>query len=275
MNKSRLISIVTPSFNQGEFILDAIESLKIQEYPNYEHLIIDGKSTDNTIEILGSLRSNSTATNVLWISEKDSGQSEALNKGFRRAKGEIIGWLNSDDRYLPGCFDKVVQIFEENPEVDIVYGDYRIVDKCGRVTQIKREIEFSKFILLYHRVLYIPTTTTFFRRKVFEDGNWLEESFQYAMDLEFFIRLATKGYRFKHIPQVLADFRLQPNSKTCAFPERQRSEHREVVYREAPIIREIESSHLQALTLLLLRAIAILIRSSEKMLRGYYRRQIG
>jgi len=275
MHNSPLISIVTPSFNQAEFILDAINSLRIQEYPNYEHLIIDGKSTDNTIDVLRALPSGPTPSKVVWISEADNGQSQALNKGFRLAKGEIIGWLNSDDRYLPECFAHVVRAFEDNPDVDIFYGDYRLVDQLGRVTQIRREIEFSKFILLYHHVLYIPTTTTFFRRRVFEDENWLEEGLQYAMDLEFFIRLATKGYRFKHIPQVIADFRLQPNSKTCAFPDRQRSEHREVVYRETPIIRQIESSRLQAVTLLLLRAIAKLIRSSEKMFRGYYGRQLG
>ncbi len=115
------------------------------------------------------------------------------NKGFQRAKGEIIGWLNSDDRYRPDCFEHVVRAFEENPDVDIVYGDYLMVDAAGKVLKIRREIEFSAFVLLYHRVLYIPTTATFFRRRVFDEGNWLDETLQYAMDLEFFIRLSDLG----------------------------------------------------------------------------------
>ena len=145
---------------------------------------------------------------MIWLTEPDSGQSEALNKGFRQAKGEIIGWLNSDDRYRAGCFEQIVQAFADNPDADILYGDYLLVDEAGKTVKIRREIEFSAFILLYHRVLYIPTTATFFRRRVFEEKNWLDESLHYAMDLEFFIRLAARGYRFRHIPEILADFRV-------------------------------------------------------------------
>jgi GT2 family glycosyltransferase len=193
-----------------------------------------------------------------------------LNKGFRRANGEIIGWLNSDDRYRANCFDHVVQAFKDNPNVDIIYGDYVIVDELGEMLKIRREIEFNAFILLYHRILYIPTTATFFRRRIFEEGNWLDERLQYAMDLEFFIRLSGRGYRFKHIPQLLADFRMQPNSKTCRAPDRQRMEHRQVVFAAAPILRRLESPSSRNLALTLLRSIACLFRYSAKLLRGYY-----
>jgi glycosyltransferase involved in cell wall biosynthesis len=265
-----LISIVTPSFNQVNFIYEALESIRIQDYSNHEHLIIDGMSTDGTVELLRNYSNSSEKDKVFWLSEKDRGQSEALNKGFRRAKGDIIGWLNSDDRYLPGCFAQVVEAFEQNPDVDIIYGDYRIVDESGSVIQIKHEIEFSKFILLYHRVLYIPTTSTFFRRRVFRENNWLEESLQYAMDLELFIRLATKGYRFKHIPKVLADFRLQPASKTCSSPDGQRREHRQIVYSIAPPFCRLRTPFIRGITLFVLQSLAGVRRYSEKAFHGYY-----
>jgi glycosyltransferase involved in cell wall biosynthesis len=265
-----LISIVTPSFNQVNFIYEALESVRIQDYPNYEHLVIDGMSTDGTVELLQNLSNFPGENEMLWLSEKDGGQSEALNKGFRRVKGDIIGWLNSDDRYLPGCFAHVVEAFEQNPDVDIIYGDYRIVNEVGDVIKIKREIEFNEFILLYHRVLYIPTTTTFFRSRVFKEENWLEESLQYAMDLELFIRLVTKGYRFKHISKVLADFRLQPGSKTCSSPDGQRREHQQIVYSVAPVLRNLASPFLRTLTLFILRSMAIATRCYEKAVRGYY-----
>jgi len=265
-----LISIVTPSLNQGSFIGEALQSVERQSYTNWEHLVVDGMSTDGTIDLLRDLASERRQQKLSWVSERDSGQSDALNKGFRRVKGDIIGWLNSDDRYRVGCFDNIVRAFEENPGVDIVYGDYLMVDELGNPYQIRREIEFSKFILLYHRVLYIPTAATFFRRRIFDEDNWLEANLQYAMDLEFFIRLSARGYRFKHLPQLLADFRIQPNSKTCSSPDRQRREHQQVIFAAAPILRRLKSPHLRGAVLSLLRSIACLKRYSEKMLRGYY-----
>ncbi len=268
------ISIVTPSFNQGRFLGEALASVQFQNYSNCEHLIIDGMSTDGSIDILRNLTSDGGLANVHWSSERDNGQSEALNKGFRQARGEIIGWLNSDDRYRPGCFESIVQVFENNPEIDIVYGDYLIVDESGRPLQIRREIEFNAFILLYHRVLYIPTTATFFRRRIFEEGNWLDETLQYAMDLDFFIRLSARGYVFKHISAVLADFRLQPNSKTCSSPGRQRLEHEQVIFAAAPVLRRLKSLRAKAGVLSLLRSMASVRRYSEKTLRGYYWEQL-
>jgi hypothetical protein len=149
-----------------------------------------------------------------------------------------------------------------------------MVDETGKVLEIRREIEFSAFILLYHRILYIPTTATFFRRRVFEEGNWLNEKLQYAMDLEFFIRLSKRGYCFKHIPQLLADFRMQPNSKTCSSPNQQRLEHQQVVFAAAPFLYRLKSPKLRALMLTLLQSIAAVRRYSEKMLRGYYWEQL-
>jgi glycosyltransferase involved in cell wall biosynthesis len=274
MKQSPLISIVTPSFNQASFIGEALASVQRQSYKNCEHLVIDGVSTDGTVNILRNFKRDNGQANISWISEQDTGQSEALNKGFRRTKGEIIGWLNSDDRYRAGCFEYIAKFFEDNPEVDIVYGDYLVVDESGKVLQIRREIEFNAFVLLYHRILYIPTTATFFRRRIFEEDNWLDEKRQYAMDLEFFIRLSARGYRFKHIPKILADFRLQPNSKTCGSPHRQQMEHQQVIFEAAPILRCLRRTRLRRVVLSLLRSIACVRRYSEKMFRGYYWEQL-
>jgi glycosyltransferase involved in cell wall biosynthesis len=274
MKSSLSISVVTPSFNQAGFIQEALESVRLQNYPGYEHLIIDGMSTDGTIELLRSLPVDKKCTNITWVAEQDSGQSEALNKGFRWAQGDIIGWLNSDDRYRLGCFEHVVKMFEENPEIDVLYGDYRVIDESGRLIQVRPEIQFSKFVLFYHRVLYIPTTATFFRRRVFDDGNWLNEDLQYVMDLEFFIRLAANGYCFRHLPEILADFRLQPASKTCRNPDRQRREHKQVIFTSVPLLRSLEPKCVKSFVLLSFRPLAAVRRYAEKMLRGSYLRQL-
>jgi glycosyltransferase involved in cell wall biosynthesis len=264
------ISIVTPSFNQAVFIRDALESIRLQNYPNLEHLVIDGLSVDGTVELLHSLELDIKNVRVKCVLERDSGQSEALNKGFRQAKGDIIGWLNADDRYLPGCFKRIVQAFVDYPEVDVFYGDYILVDEHGKTLQIRPEIEFNSFILRHHRVLYIATTATFFRRRIFDEGNWLDETLHYAMDLDFFVRLAAKGYRFKHIPASLADYRLQPNSKTCSAPNMQKEEHYQVIAAAAPQLKRLRSKHLRKLAISLFRFIAASERYTEKLLRGHY-----
>ena len=270
MTQPQMISIVTPSYNQGQFIEEAITSVRSQNYANWEHLVIDAQSTDNTLNILRSLTEAGKRPNIAWISEPDNGQSEALNKGFRRAKGEIIGWLNSDDRYRPGCFESIVRAFEDHPEIDIIYGDYLMVDEGGNALALRREIEFSRFILLYHHVLYIPTTATFFRRRIFDDNNWLDETLHYAMDLEFFIRLSSRGYRFKHLPRLLADFRLQADSKTCRSADKQRMEHKQIALASMHVFGHTNLLVLKKTLLWLLWPIACILRYSEKLLRGYY-----
>jgi glycosyltransferase involved in cell wall biosynthesis len=275
MEKCLSISIVTPSFNQGSFIHEALESVLIQNYPNYEHLVVDGMSTDRTVELLRNFQAANPSSGITWISERDSGQSEALNKGFRQATGDIIGWLNADDRYRIGCFDRVAKMFEENPSIDILYGDYSVVDEGGNLIRIKPEIEFSAFVLFYHRVLYIPTTATFFRRRVFDEGNWINENLQYVMDLEFFIRLAVKGYHFEHITEILADFRLQPASKTCQHPEKQQGEHKQVIFCTVPLLRSLKYKGLKMAALYFFRPVAGMRRYGEKIIRGSYLAQLN
>ena len=266
------LSIVTPSFNQGLFIKEAIESVASQRYSDVEHLIIDGGSKDETVNILR--RCSETWPHVKWSSEPDGGQSEALNRGFRQSTGDLIGWLNSDDRYRPGSFECVTKAFAENPDVDVIYGDYAVIDRGGDLLKIKKEIEFNPFILKYYRVLYIATTATFFRRRIFTEGNWLDEKLHYAMDYEFFVRLVAAGYRFKHIPGLLADMRIHPASKASTMTEVVQKERDSLMYAHSQISQKIRLPWLQRVAFSGAQTVAATMRYSEKMTRGYYRAQL-
>jgi glycosyltransferase involved in cell wall biosynthesis len=270
MSRRLSISVVTPSFNQGTFIEEALLSVRRQGYSDLEHLVIDGGSSDDTINILRHYSDEEEWKPLRWTSEPDRGQGHALNKGFAQANGDVVGWLNSDDRYRPDCFPYVARVLQQNPEVDVVYGDYTWIDEHGHTTRIRREIEFSHFILLYHRVLYIPTTATFFRRRVFEEGNWLDEGLHYALDFEFFLRLASRGYRFLHVQAILGDFRFHRNSKTCRAGHKQLEEQYRIMQLYSPILRRIASPAPRRATVAVLRSCAAALRYSEKLMRGYY-----
>lgn len=269
------ITIVTPSYNQAAFIEEALWSVKNQRYPLVEHCVVDGGSTDETVKILNRYSSQSGWEHLRWISEPDRGQSDALNKGFRMATGDIVGWLNSDDRYRRGCFHAVLDEFANSPGTDLLYGDYTYIDERGRVWKIRREIEFSRFILSYHRVLYIPTTSTFFRRRIFDEDNWIDLRFHYAMDYEFFLRLAEKGYRFQHVPKLLADFRWHRDSKSGAHPEKQLAEHDAIATSYSRILMNLKSGLAKRLALCGLRVAAAGLRYSQKLVRGYYFKQFS
>jgi glycosyltransferase involved in cell wall biosynthesis len=264
------ISIVTPSFNQGAFIEEALISVKQQNYPDVEHIVVDGASTDQTVEILRRYAGTPGWEHLRWISEPDRGQSDALNKGFRLATGSIVGWLNSDDRYRRGCFATTTQGFARHSGADVLYGDYAWMNVRGRITSIRREIEFSRFILSYHHVLYIATVSTFFRRRLFDDGNFLDVNLQYAMDYEFFLRLAEKGYHFQHLPSVLADFRWHAQGKSTIHLDGQLAEQNVLAVMHSPLLRGMQGTLNRKLTLGVLRCAAKGLRYTEKLLRGYY-----
>lgn len=263
------ISIVTPSFNQGRFLQEALESVRLQNHADTEHLILDGGSTDTSVPILRALDGQPSWQHVHWTSGPDGGQSEALNRGFAAANGDLIGWLNSDDRYRPGCFDRLLEAAEAHPDVDVFYGDFTFMDESGAIQRIRREIEFSRFILLYHRVLFIPTTSTFFRRRVFTDGHFLRNDLHYAMDYEYFLRLAVEGCRFRHIPHVMADFRLHAESKTMRMEQTQLDEKREIMRSFSPIPRHLPPP-LANVALATLQTAAGLCRWTQKLLSGAY-----
>ncbi len=199
------ISIVTPCLNDARFIDDAIRSVLDQGYPNVEHIIIDGGSTDETLTILKRY------PHLKWISEPDQGLTDALNKGLRRATGEIIGWLNSDDYYLPGAFTSVAAAFDRNDTMDIVYGDFEFVDLGKRPLGRLRNSRFDPMILMFYRN-YIPSNAAFWRRRIIDDGHFLDTSFKVVMDWDWWLQLTTLGYQFLFIPENLAAFRIREDN---------------------------------------------------------------
>lgn len=209
------ISIITPSFNQAAFIEETLQSVAKQDCLNLEHLVMDGGSKDGTVEILRRYSATPGWKHLHWISEPDRGQSDALNKGFRMAEGDIIGWLNADDLYEPGCFDAVLKGFQESPLADVVYGDYLIVDRAGKPLLHKREVGFDWDILLCG-LNYLAQPNVFFRRRLFDAVGYLDESLHYVMDYEFWLRAASHGFRFQHIPRLFAACRWHMDAKTVS-----------------------------------------------------------
>lgn len=264
------ISIVTPSLNQGRFLPEALESVCAQGLADIEHLVFDGGSTDETPGLLLALDGRPEWSHLRWRSGPDAGQSDALNRGFCEAKGEIIGWLNADDRYAPGCFTRVLRAFAEDPALDVLYGDLAEVDEQGRLCRVRREIGFSGFILLYHHVLYIPTPTAFFRRRVFTEGNRLRPELHYAMDYEFFLRLAQQGYRIGHIPYVLAEFRVHAGSKSIRMRQAQAEEKRQILCSISPVATRLRPAGLRDAVLFALAVVAAAMRRLRKAIRGDY-----
>ena len=209
------ISVVTPSFNQARYIEETLQSVRNQECPSLEHIVVDGASTDGTVDLLKRYCSMPGWQHLRWISEPDTGQCDALNKGFRMAKGNIIGWLNSDDRYERDCVSKALEALEINQAVDFVYGDYLIIDETGKELILKREIDFDWDIMLCG-LNYIAQPNVFFRKRVFETLGYLNDSLHYVMDYEFWLRAASHGFRFQHIPSPFAACRWHLDAKTVS-----------------------------------------------------------
>lgn len=209
MTKHPSISIVTPSYDQVRFLGDALTSVRCQRYEGrVEHIVIDGGSSDGSVELMASL------PGLVWVSEPDEGQSDALNKGFERATGDIIGWLNSDDFYLEGAFEVIADVFDRYPNVDVVFGDCVFVDSVGRATRLKAEHAYSRLVLRYVGC-FIPSTATFFRRRLVEDGMLrLRNDLHYVMDYELFMRLDSAGVQMRWVGEDLAAFRWHEENKS-------------------------------------------------------------
>jgi len=203
-----LVTVVTPSFNQGQFIEETILSVLNQDYPKIEYLVIDGGSTDNTLEVLRKYEDR-----VRWISEFDSGQSHAINKGFRMARGEILCWLNSDDIYEPGAIRAAVEYLVAHPDTMLVYGEGNLISPKGDFLQrFPYTRPFDLWALVY-LIDFILQPTTFFRRTVIEEVGFLNENLHWCMDLEYWLRI---GSRFKlvYVPHLMASARLYTDTKT-------------------------------------------------------------
>jgi glycosyltransferase involved in cell wall biosynthesis len=203
-----LVSIVTPSYNQGHFIRATIESVLNQNYPNVEYIIMDGGSTDETASVVRDY-----ASRLTFVSEKDRGQSHAINKGFRMARGSILAWLNSDDLYLPGSIRAAVDGFDRNPDAGAVYGEGYLIDYSGeKCTRFPCTEPFNLWKLTYLSD-YILQQTVYFRRDVLDEVGGVDEDLHYTMDWDLLIRIGMK-YPLVHIPEFMGCLREYPDAKS-------------------------------------------------------------
>jgi glycosyltransferase involved in cell wall biosynthesis len=223
-----LVSIVTPSLNQGRFIRATIESVLSQNYQPIEYIVMDGGSIDETAAIVKDY-----ASRLTWISEKDRGQSHAINKGFRMAKGSVLAWINSDDLILPDAVRHAVEGLDRHPAAGAVYGEGYLIDQDGKTTGRFPWTEPFDLWKLTHLLDYILQQTVYFRREAIEQVGFLREDLHYVMDWDVLIRIGRK-YGLQYIPEYMGCLREYPEAKSFAGGRARIQEIGELIGRSSP-----------------------------------------
>ncbi len=226
MDDTPLVSIVTPSYNQARFLPATIESVLGQTYPNIEYIIIDGGSSDDSQQIIRRYAERL----AYWVSEPDQGQTDAINKGFARANGQVLAWLNSDDTYQPNAVAEAVDYLKLHPQVGLVYGQAGYIDEHGR--QIG---QFPAAQTDYQRLrrgyVHIPQQAAFWRADLWQQVGPLDPSYYFAMDYDLWLRLARVS-QIRYVPRLWANFRLHSGAKTIADDDRCWPEMIRIHYRD-------------------------------------------
>ena len=220
------ITIIIPSYNSSKYIEETLHSIFSQDYSDLEVILVDGKSSDDTISIANRFPIN------MIISEPDKGQSDAINKGFRKASGDVIAWQNADDLYRKDTFQIVSDFFETDKETDIIYGNYNLIDSKSNYINRINPPKWNKRLFSYGR--FVPMQpTVFWRKKVVHELVELDTTLHYCMDVDFFARASNK-FAFKKIDKVLGEFRVHEESKTQSNINNKliREEHLKVLARE-------------------------------------------
>jgi glycosyltransferase involved in cell wall biosynthesis len=214
MTDQPLVSIVTPSFNQANYLEATIQSVLSQDYPNIEYIVIDGGSTDGCVNILERYADQLT----YWISEPDAGQTDAINKGFNLARGDVFAWLNSDDVYKPGAVTQAVEFLGQQPEVGMVYGDADFIDENGDWIGVFPAAR-TDYRRLRQGYVHIPQQSTFFRGRLWKLVGPLDTSFYFAMAYDLWVRLAALS-PIRYVKNTWASFRLHGQAKSMASADR-------------------------------------------------------
>lgn len=238
------ISIITPSYNQGHFIKETIDSVLNQNYPNLEYIVMDGGSTDDTAKILKTY-----GNKISWVSKKDKGQTDAINTGIRKSTGDIVAYINSDDVMLPNTLHTVAEYFMDHSEVMWLTGDYFIIDENGNKIQ--------SFVANYKKILrqyptkvvlsianFIIQPSTFWRRSLMDRIGFFDDTLHYCMDFDYWMR-AIRHYPVSILPNYFSLFRIHGNSKGGSLFEKQFTEEHEIVlkYIKNPLIRFLHKIH--------------------------------
>lgn len=215
------ISIITPSFNQGRFLPMCVESVLSQSGVEFEHIVTDAKSTDETLDVLHRYN------HLNWSSEPDEGMSDGINKGFLKATGDWVMWLNCDDYLLPNALSTVAHHAEVNPQADIIHGDCIFVDLEGKTIRRKYDTPVDEWDFLFVGCC-IPSTATFYNRRIIEAGHLLDKEYRNCMDWEYYLRLQREGYQYSYVPEALAGFCWHEESTTQQNWDRMIKEGRQV-----------------------------------------------
>ena len=201
------ISVVTPVYNGEKYIRETIDSISRQSNQNFEHIVIDGLSTDETMAIVNEYK------HIKWVSERDSGQSNAINKGFKLSRGDVLAWQNADDIYFPDTFEIVINFFKENPGIDIVYGYYQLIGFDGKWICDVYPMSWNAWMFAHGRFCP-PQPTIFWKKTVFEKLGYIDEGLRYCMDVDFYSRAVNQGFKVGRIDKMLGKFRIHDQSKT-------------------------------------------------------------
>lgn len=256
------ISIITPSYNSGEFLETTIISVFSQNYPNLEYGVIDGASKDSSVEIINKYSDRLN----FWVSEPDKGQSDAINKGFAKASGEWLCWVNGDDVLFPGALESVAQCITENPKAEIVTGNVVYIDENGFITRCVR-IPLQSWLFYRYGVGFFTAPAIFFKKSLFDKVGGLDISLHYSMDIDLFHKFRLANAKVCHVNSYLGGFRFHSGSKTGTFRRKEKKafENPETTTIRAKYIPEVSKTTIKFFRLLhrLLRIINL------DLLRGW------